>query len=132
MSNALDRVLRTGTKVAPEPTEYRAFVDSGGRPQMGFAITHASGDMDGFLYHLLDNMNYQTRNGAELLSFTHRGKAVTMQGIGLKVIMRAMVKHTLMEINVADGRPVGSGQPSVTRLEVTAVGQGTPVVRLAK
>jgi hypothetical protein len=131
MSTALNRLLNTGTKAAEEPAEYRAFVDSGGKPQAAFAITHANGDMDGFLYHLLDNMDCKTRNGTEFLSFTHRGKAVTMQGTKLKIIFRAMTRHTLMEIHEQGGRPAEPGQPTVTRLEVTVVGQGAPMVRLA-
>lgn len=132
MSNAINKILGTGTKAAEEPAEYRAFVDSGGRPQMGFSVTHANGDMDGFLYHSLDNLNYQTRNGAEFLSFTHRGKAVTMQGERLRVVFRALMRHTIMEIHEQDGRRVEAGQPTIARLEVTVVGQGAPVVWLAK
>ena len=133
MSNAINRILGSGTRpTIEEPTDYRAFVDSGGRPQMGFSITRANGDMDGFLYHLLDNVNFQTRNGAEFVSFSHRGKAVTMQGVGLRVIFRAMMRHTLMEIHEQDGRPVAPGEPSVTRLAITVVGDASPAVRLAK
>src|SRR5665811_69974 len=103
MSNAINRILGTGGKATEEPNEYRSYVDSGGRRQMGFSITRANGDMDSFLYHNLDNQQFQIRNGAEFLSFTHRGKAVTIQGTKLKVIFRAMMRHTLMEINEDDG-----------------------------
>lgn len=133
MSNAINRILGAGTRpTVDEPAEYRAFVDSGGRPQMGFAICRANGDMDGFLYHLLDNVNFQTRNGEEFVSFTHRGKAVTMQGIGMRAIFRAMMRHTLMEIHEQDGRPVEPGQPRVTRLAITVVREVASPVRLAK
>ncbi len=133
MSNTINRILGTGTRpTVEEPAEYRAFVDSGSRPQMGFSITRANGDMDGFLYHSLDNMNFQTRNGEEFVSFSHRGKAVTMQGIGMRAIFRAIMRHTLMEIHEQDGRPVPEGQPCVTRLAITIVGQDPPPVRLEK
>ena len=133
MSKAIDRILGAGIRsTLEEPTAYRAFVDSGGRPQMGFSITRANGDMDGFLYHLLDNVNFQTRNGEEFVSFTHRGKAVTMQGVGMRAIFRAMMRHTLMEIHEQDGRRVEPGQPSVVKLAITVVGEGQSVVRLAK
>jgi hypothetical protein len=133
MSNTINRILGTGTRpTIEEPAEYRAFVDSGGRPQMGFSITRANGDMDGFLYHLLDNLNCQTRNGEEFVSFSHRGKAVTMQGIGMRSIFRAMMRHTLMEIHEQDGRPVAKGEPVVSRLAITVVGEATSPVRLAK
>ena len=135
MSNAISKILGTGTKAVAEPSEYRSFVHSGGgRPQMGFAITRSNGDMEGFLYHNLDNLNFQTRNQAEFLSFTHRGKAVTIQGTKLAIIFRAMMQHTLMEINEEDGRrPVEAGLPTITRMEITTVGQGTPAAaRLVK
>jgi hypothetical protein len=132
MSNAVDRILGSGAKGAEKPTAYRAFVESGGRPQMGFSITHANGDMDGFLYHSLDNLNYQTRNGLEFLTFTHRAKAVTIQGEQLRAAFHAIMRHTLMEIHEQDGRPVNAGQPTVIRLEVTTVGQGETVVTLTR
>lgn len=130
-SNSVNKILGMTTRPSDEAAEYRAFVDSGGRPQMGFSVTHASGDMEGFLYHLLDNMQLQTRSGVDFLSFTHRARAVTMQGSGLRVIMKALVRHTLMEIHVENGKPAAeAGLPRVTRLDVTALGQGEPVTRL--
>jgi hypothetical protein len=137
MSNAINRLVNAGSRTAAQESasEYRAYVDSGGRPQMGFAITRANGDMDGFQYHNLDNQLYQTRNGSEFLSFTHRGKAVTIQGTKLKVIFRALMRQTLMEIHEADGRPVAAGDPTIIRMEITTVGpSGAAVspVRLAK
>ena len=132
-SNAVNRLLSKGNKPASKPTDYRSFLDNGGgRPQMGFAITRANGDADGFLYHNLDNLNLQTRNGAEFLTFTSRGKAVTIQGTGLQVIFRAMVNQSLMEINEPDGRPAADpAMPTITRMEITTVGRGESVVRLA-
>jgi hypothetical protein len=135
VSNAINKILGTGTKsLADEPAEYRSFVDSGGRPQLGFSINRSNDEMHGFLFHNLDNLLLQTRNGAEFLSFTHRGKAVTIQGTKLKVIFRAMMRHTLMEINEADGRPAEVGLPTIIRMEVTTVGPNGAVspVRLAK
>ncbi|MDG5497573.1 hypothetical protein [Niveispirillum sp. BGYR6] len=75
--------------------EYVAF-RSGSRVQMGFALYRATGDMDGFLYHNLDNLALRRTSGAEFLTFTHRGKAVTMQGCGLKAVMQAIMSHTNM------------------------------------
>jgi hypothetical protein len=136
MSNAINRLVSSGARNAPsqEPSEYRSYVDSGGRPQMAFAITRANGDMDGFQYHNLDNQLYQVRGGAEFLSFTSRGKAVTIQGTKLKVIFRAMMRQTLMEINEADGRPAAPDMPTIIRMEVTTVGPNGAVspVQLAK
>lgn len=122
-SNALDRLLATGNRAAETSATYRAFVDSGGRPQGGFSITHANGDMDGFLYQRLGNLGFRARNGQEFLSFTHHEVAVTMQGTGLRLLMKALTRQTLMEIHEQDGRPVEQGQPVIMRLEVTFVGQ---------
>jgi hypothetical protein len=133
MSNTLNKIMASGSKAAAdEPSEYRSYVDSGARPQMGFSITRANGDMDGFLYHTLDNMQLQTKNGSDFLSFTHRGKAVTIQGTALRVIFRLMMRHTLMEINEPNGRPAAAGMPVIQRLEITTVGEkASAAVRLA-
>jgi hypothetical protein len=133
MSHVIDKILSGGAKLIDRPSEYRSFIDSGHRPQMGFAITCANGDMHGFLYHTLDNMQLQARGGAEFLSFTHRSKAVTIQGEGLEVIFRAMMRHTLMEIAEPDGRPSVPGMPIITRMEITTVGApSAPAARLVK
>jgi hypothetical protein len=56
---------------------------------------------------------------------------VTIQGTKLAIIFRAMMQHTLMEINEEDGRkPAEPGLPTITRMEITTIGQ--PAVRLAK
>lgn len=116
----------------PEPLpadgEYLAF-RSGSRVQMGFALYLANGDMDGFLYHNLDNLALRRASGAEFLSFTHRGKAVTMQGHGLKAIMQAIMSHTLMELYEHDGKVVGMDAPVIQRVEVAEAGKdrGSPL-----
>lgn len=133
MSNAINKILGTGTRVVEESSEYRSFIDSGKQPQVGFSITRVNGDMDGFLYHSLDNMQLRTVNGAEYLSFTHRSKAVTIQGRALSPILRAILRHTLMEIVEPDGRPAAADMPVITRMEITAVGQpNVPAARLVK
>jgi len=63
---------------------------------------------------------------------THRGKAVTIQGEGLRMVFRALIRHTAMELHEQDGRRAEAGQPVITRLEVTTVGQAAPPIRLAK
>lgn len=133
MSNTLNKIMASGTKAAAdEPSEYRSYVDSGALPQMGFTITRANGDMDGFLYHTIENMQMQTKNGSDFLSFTHRSKAVTIQGTGLRVIFRLMMRHTLMEINEPNGRPAAAGLSIIQRMEITTVGEKpSTAVRLA-
>lgn len=108
----------------PADGEYVAF-RSGSRVQMGFALHRANGDMDGFLFHNLDNLALRRAGGAEFLTFTHRGKAVTMQGRGLKAIMQAIMAHTLMELYEHDGKVVGMDAPVIQRVEVTMSDKGT-------
>jgi hypothetical protein len=132
MTNAIDKILGATARQTAEPVEYRALVESGGRPQMSFSVTHANGDMDGFMYHSLDSLRFQVRNGLEFVSFTHRATAVTMQGERMKVIFRAITRHTAMELHVQDGRPAEKDQPVITRLEVTTAGQQGPAVRVVK
>lgn len=133
MSNAINKILGTGTKVAEESSEYRSFVDSGKLPQVGFSITRANGDMDGFLYHSLDNMQLRTKNGFEYLTFTHRSKAVTIQGHQLSPILRAILRHTLMEIVEPDGRKAADNMPVITRMEISTAGEAAaPAARLVK
>lgn len=119
MSRTLTRILGTGSKA--DSSEYQAMVESGGRPQMGFAVTRASGAMDGFLYHSLDNIRFLERDGLEFLTFTHRATAVTVQGSRLKTVFRAMMRHTLIEINEYDGRERSEGDdmPIIDRVAVS-------------
>lgn len=91
----------------PATEEYLAF-RSGSRVQMGFALCRANGDMDGFLYHNLNNLALRRTAGAEFLSFTHRGKVVTMQESGLKALMQVIMAHTLMEMYEHYGKVVGA------------------------
>ena len=135
MSNAINRILGQAVRDAKESDSYRGFVDSGNRPQMGFIIVHASGDMHGFMYHSINHPTYQVRNGDEFISFTHSGTAVTMQGTGLKIVFTAMMRHTLMEIREYDNRPIEDGTPTIMRLAITDTAPRAkiePAARLVK
>ena len=123
----LRRFLPQTRPERPEADEstYRAIVTQT-RPQMGFSVTQADGEMHGFLYHNLDNLNYQVRGGKEFLSFTHRAKAVTVQGKGLKTVFGAIMRHVLAELNEPDGRPAKEGLPTIQRIQVDTVGQAAP------
>lgn len=135
MSSNLDKLLGRGAPLNAEPSSKRAMIDSGGRPQMGFMIQQADGTIDGFLYHNLDNIRCQERNGKAFLSFTHRGTAVTIQGSNLKIIMRAIMRHTLVELHHRPGFAPSADEPDQPIIEVLAI---TPPelppgsVRLAK
>jgi hypothetical protein len=131
MSDPIARLLSTRPQDEDDASRYRSIVTHS-RPQMGFAITRANGDMDGFLYHNLDNLHFEMRGAAEFLSFTHRGKAVTIQGKGMRAIFQAILRHTLAELNEPDGRPAQDGLPVIIRIAVTALGQGAPMVKLAR
>ena len=123
MSKTIDAILTRGGR-APEASkaEYRSMIDSAGRPQMGFTILRKNGDMDGFLYHSLDNLQLRGR----FLSFTHRSKAVTIEGDELDLIFRAIMRHTLVEIAEPDGRPAVAGLPVIVRMEITTAGEVLP------
>lgn len=131
MSTPIDRILGRGPSLDKEPEGYRSFIDSGGRPQMGFFIARADGTMDGFLYHSLDHLQFQVRGDQDYLTFTHRGTAVTIQGVGLRIIFKAIMRHTLMEIHENDGHESERDQPAITRIEITPPGQAAKPVRLA-
>lgn len=106
------------TALPPDADGYQAF-RSGSRAQMGFSVHHANGDIDGFLYHNLDNLSLKRLSGTEFLAFTHRGKAVTMQGRGLKAILQAIMSHTLTEIHELTGKVETVDAPTVQRIKVT-------------
>jgi len=121
MSRAINRILGTGSKGLGDTAKYEPFVDSGGRPQMGFVVSRGASTKDGFLYHSLDNIRFLERDGAEFLTFTHRATAVTIQGTRLTIILRAIMRHTLMEINAPDGREVPESEelPTIERIAIT-------------
>jgi hypothetical protein len=131
MTNSIDRLLSAHGRGDDDASRYRSIVTQT-RPQMGFAITLANGDMEGLFYHNLDHLRFETRGKSEFLSFTHRATAVTIQGMGLKAVFQAIMRHTLAELNEPDGRPAKEGLPTIARVEITAAGQPGPAVRLAK
>ena len=100
---------------------YQGFIDSDGHPQMGFRLQRANGAMDAFFYHNLDNLDLRIIRGIEYLNFTHRGKAVTLQGAKLEAILKAMMQHTLVAIVEHDGQgtEVDENGTVVTRAAVS-------------
>ena len=123
--SVIDEILR---KRGHEPTRhdagtYEAFQDSGGHPQMGFTLSQKSGAIDAFFFHNLDNIDLRVRRGAEYLSFTHRGKAVTLQGAKLQDVIRSMMSHSLISLHEYEGG--GTDLPNdaavITRVAVTLV-----------
>ena len=123
--SAIDEILRKrGHEPSrPDSGDYTGFTDSGGHPQMGFSLVRADGSVDGFFYHNLDNLDLRAVRGAEYLNFTHRGKAVTLQGVNLKPLFMAMMNHTLTTITEYDTRVADAGISGtvVTRVAVTMV-----------
>lgn len=114
-SDAVNRILSFNSRHSEDSARYQAFIDSGGRPQAGFSVTLANGDMHGFFYHALDDLTYVQEGETDLLSFTHRGRAVVIEGSGLRPLMKGLCRQTLMEIHEHDGRPIEAAQPVVTR-----------------
>jgi hypothetical protein len=118
-SDAVNRILSFSGRRGEDPARYQAFIDSGGRPQGGFSVTLVSGDIHGFFYHALDDLTFVQQGETDLLSFTHRRRAVVIEGSGLRALMKALCRQTLMEIHEQDGRPTEPGQPVVTKIAVT-------------
>lgn len=125
--SAIDDILR---KRGREPSrereatgDYRGFTDSDGHPQMGFSLNRANGAIDAFFYHNLDNLDLRIIRGTEYLNFTHRGKAVTLQGTHLKPMLMAMMQHMLTDIHEysGDGSDLSDAATVITRVAVTTV-----------
>ena len=76
--------------------EYRAFERIENLPQMGFSLFTRGDKRHGFFYHSIDNIDlYEDDDEDEFLTFTNRGKAVTMRGRGLHEVFDAIMDHTL-------------------------------------
>lgn len=92
-----------------QPTEgdqepvYKAFVDSGGYPQVSFILYTRSDEMHLFQYSHFDNAEWKRLNGREYLYFTHRGKVVTMRGQKLQTIMLALQEYRVKSLHEYDG-----------------------------
>ncbi len=123
--NRIEQILRQrGHEPQREDAEtYQGFTDSGGHPQMGFTLTRANGAMDAFFYHNIDNLDLRVIRGVQYLNFTHRGKAVTLQGTRLDAILRAIMGHSLTAIHEydGDGSDLSEEATVVTRTAVTMV-----------
>ena len=120
---------------AADPDSYRPSIIRP-RAQVGFSLVEADGTMHGFMYHTLRHPKHQVRGAEEYLTFTADGLAVVIQGIGLRVIYLALVRHALAELREYDGRPIVDGSTRVIRLAV-AESEGEqankgPNVRLVK
>lgn len=133
--NRIDEILRSRGHVPSESeTEgYRGFTDSGGHPQMGFTLTRANGAIDAFFYHNLDNLDLRVIRGTHYLNFTHRGKAVTLQGVRLDAVLSAMMAHTLTGIFEydGDGSDLAPEATVITRVAVTVVNLAEESMALA-
>ncbi|MGC1494737.1 MAG: hypothetical protein WA790_02940 [Sulfitobacter sp.] len=123
--SAIDEILR---KRGHEPQRkqtgtYQAFHDSGGHPQMGFTLSKKNGSVDAFFFHNLDNLDLRIIKGAEYLNFTHRGKAVTLQGTHLEPVVRAMMAHSLISLHeyAGGGTDLTADTTVITQVAVTLV-----------
>ena len=101
MNHIVDDILRRrGDTPKQEKTEgYTAFRDSGKNPQMSFLLYGSNDRTDGFFFHSIDNVEHRIIKGVEFLSFTHRGKAVTLEGVRLHPLLRALMGVTLTEVH---------------------------------
>ncbi|TWB34330.1 hypothetical protein [Nitrospirillum pindoramense] len=124
LKNILEQQGPTAEEPPEDPSVYRAF-KTVSRTQMGFAAVQAGGKVNAFLYHSLANIQLESRAGAEFLSFTDNGRAITIQGSGLLVILHALLGGFLKEICVQDGRPAVPGQPVIRQMAITDTAAGS-------
>ena len=82
---------------------YRAYVDSGGYPQVSFILCTREDEMHLFQYSHFDNAEWKKLNGREYMYFTHRGKAVTMRGQKLSEIILALQEYRVKSLHEYDG-----------------------------
>lgn len=82
---------------------YRAYVDSGGHPQVSFILCTREDEMHLFQYSHFDNAEWKKLNGREYMYFTHRGKAVTMRGWKLSEIILALQEYRVKSLHEYDG-----------------------------
>ena len=124
INRTVERILASRTPHLVETESYEAFRDSGGHPQMSFSVHRRNGDADGFLYHNIDNVSFRARGVVEYVSFTHRGKAVTLQGVGLSRLYEALMGHTLMKVTENPERAAhGHLECRVDRVLVTVISE---------
>lgn len=102
------------------PEHYRPYVIRS-RPQLGFVLIEKGGTMHGFQYHTIRQLRHEHRGGAEYLSFHADGLAVAMEGRGLGVMFRALVRHTLTEAREYDERPATGEATMIARMGVVDV-----------
>jgi len=82
---------------------YRAYVDSGGHPEVSFILCTRGDEMHMFQYSHLDNVEWRILDGREYMYFTHRGKSVTMRGQKLSAIILALQEYRVKSLHEYDG-----------------------------
>lgn len=88
-----------------EPDFYRPYIIRA-RPVVGFSFVEKDGRSRGFQYHTLRLPDFRPGPpGKEILTFVADGMAIGMEGSGLKLLWRALVRHTLYEARQYDAKP---------------------------
>lgn len=100
-----------------EPEHYRPYLTKP-RPLLAFALIEKDGTMHGFQYFTVRHPKHQVQNGTDYLSFVADGMAVVIEGRGLAMLFRSLLRHTLAEAREYDGRPLGEDKTHISRLEV--------------
>jgi len=112
------------TSMHNDEDRYEAFLVTGGYPQLGFSVFCRNGRRHGFLFHNLENLDLIDRAHGQYLSFTHRGKAVTLRGRGLHAVFDALLDHTLQavyEYQEAVWPQPNEEESIIERIDVTAL-----------
>ena len=67
-------------------------------PHLGFSVFCTNGGRHGFFFHNLENLDLTDSGTAELMRFTHRGKAVTLRGQRLHEVFQAIMENRLQAL----------------------------------
>lgn len=67
-------------------------------PHLGFSLFCANGERHGFFFHNLENLDLTDTGTAELMRFTHKGKAVTLRGRQLHEAFQGIMENRLQAL----------------------------------
>lgn len=130
-SRAIDRILNSrGAAPHASPSNSQsndtseradAFIESGGKPQMGFSLLLPSGEMHAFQFFNIDNLKYTPKPSSEFITFDHRGKIAVIRGHQISPIFFSIQRGTLVTVSI--GKSDKHKGLIVSEIELTAINQ---------
>jgi len=120
----VDRILssRGATPAAPanDATQATPYIESGGPPQMAFAIEQANGELHGFQYYNVEGVKFSPTKSGDHLSFHCRGKVVVIAGQNLRPVFEAIMRQTLVSLG-ENGIATSDDQTVIRRVEISTL-----------